>query len=208
MGDPKKIRKKYTTPSHPWQKKRIEEEKEIKKDYSLKNKKEMWKMQSILTNFSEQVKHITASRTKQSEIEEKQLFDRLVLLGLLDKSAVIDNVLELTLEDILKRRLQTLVFKKGFARTQKQARQFIVHGHIQINGKKVKTPSYLVKTSEESGITFVGNSSLSDEMHPERENKEKTQVKKKVKAVEEKIEDVVEEKDPKIEEEEVKNGER
>ena len=38
MGDPKKIRKSYRTPSHPWQKQRIVEEDELLKTYGIKNK--------------------------------------------------------------------------------------------------------------------------------------------------------------------------
>ena len=40
MGDPRKLRKKYYPPSHPWQKIRIDEEKILMKDYGFKNKKE------------------------------------------------------------------------------------------------------------------------------------------------------------------------
>ena len=51
MGDPKFSRKKYETPSHPWQADRIKEENELIKKYGLKNKKEVWKVKSLLRNF-------------------------------------------------------------------------------------------------------------------------------------------------------------
>ena len=41
MGNPKRHRKKYSTPAHPWQRARIEEERELSKEYGFKNKKEM-----------------------------------------------------------------------------------------------------------------------------------------------------------------------
>jgi len=43
MGKPKFSRKKYETPSHPWQEDRIKAENELVKKYGLKNKKEVWK---------------------------------------------------------------------------------------------------------------------------------------------------------------------
>jgi SSU ribosomal protein S4P len=45
---------------------------------------------------------------------------------------------------LLERRLDNVVYRLGFASTRRQARQFVVHGHILVNGKKVNIPSYLV----------------------------------------------------------------
>ena len=58
MGDPKKIRKKYSTPSHPWQKARIDEEKVVKRDFGLKNKKEIWIIASKLKTFKDTLKRL------------------------------------------------------------------------------------------------------------------------------------------------------
>ncbi len=168
MGDPKKHRKKYTTPTHPWQKDRIELEKQLSREYGLKNKKEIWKMNSFLKNIKQQAKKFTAVSTEQTKKEEQQLFEKLRRLGLLSENISLDSVLSLDLKDVLERRLQTIVVKRGLARTMKQARQFIVHRHIAIGGKKITSPSYLVRLDEESQITFSKNSSLADEMHPER----------------------------------------
>ncbi|MCQ4335807.1 MAG: 30S ribosomal protein S4, partial [Sulfolobales archaeon] len=55
-------------------------------------------------------------------------------------------------------RLQTIVFKKGLARTIHQARQLIVHGHIAIGGRRVTSPGYIVKKSEEDLIDFYPTS--------------------------------------------------
>ena len=41
MGDPRKARKQYRTPSHPWQKVRLEDESKLAVEYGLKNKKEI-----------------------------------------------------------------------------------------------------------------------------------------------------------------------
>ena len=50
-----------------------------------------------------------------------------------------DNLLQ-----ILESRLDNVIYRAGFARTRRQARQFVVHGHFLVNGKKVNIPSYRV----------------------------------------------------------------
>jgi small subunit ribosomal protein S4 len=54
-----------------------------------------------------------------------------------------ENLLQL-----LERRLDTVVYRMGFARTIMQARQFVNHGHIKVNGRKVNIPSFLVKPGD------------------------------------------------------------
>ena len=181
MGDPKKLRKKYSPPRHPWQGARIASEKILVEEYGLKNKREIYKAQSLSRRFTKQAKNLIAEKTEQSQIEKKQLFSRLSKLNLLSKEADLDNVLGLTLKDILDRRLQTLVYKKKLSKTVKQARQFISHGNIAIRGQRVNSPSYLVKLEEENDIDFVADSSLSNKEHPERVIKEKVEVKKEIK---------------------------
>jgi small subunit ribosomal protein S4 len=46
---------------------------------------------------------------------------------------------------LLESRLDNIVYRMGFARTRKAARQLVNHGHIEVNGKKIDIPSYLVK---------------------------------------------------------------
>ncbi len=172
MGDPRFNRKAYETPKHPWEAERIKEEWELKKKYGLKNKKEIWKAKSILRNFRGQARELQAKLRygdPQAERQQKQLFDKILRLGILEESnATLDAVLSLGVEDILRRRLQTIVYLKGLARTPKQARQFIVHGHIAINGRRVTIPGYLVRMDEEDGIDYYEHSPLADEMHPMR----------------------------------------
>jgi len=155
MGDPKKQRKKFSKPSHPWKKERIEAEKEILKHYGLRRKYEVWKMDSMLKKFLHRAKTIIGERTQQSEIEKKQLLERLYLMGLLKKESKVEDVLNLTLKDILERRLQTLVYRKQIAKTMVQARQFITHEHIAVGNKKITAPSYIVSIEEEPQIRLV-----------------------------------------------------
>jgi len=168
MGDPRRIRKKYQGPRHPWNKERIEEEKALMRTYGLVNKKELWKAQSKLKNFKDITKKLIAQTSKQSEKERTQLFKRLQSLGLIGTDATADDVLGLRTEQLLDRRLQTLVYKHQLARSIKQARQFITHGHIMVGNRKVTVPGYLVPVSEESLITFTPQSKLSNPDHPER----------------------------------------
>src|SRR3989338_3961679 len=178
MGDPRKIRKKYSPPDHPWGKARIDEERDITRNYALKNKKEIWKMVSILRDFKKQAKKLNSLSTKQSEKEKALLLKKLVRKGFLKETDNLDAVLVITAKDIFERRLQTLVVKKGLARTMKQARQFITHRHIKVNDSIVTSPSYLVTPEVESTIVFSDISPLTDPNHTERAIPQKTEEKK------------------------------
>jgi small subunit ribosomal protein S4 len=168
MGDPKKPKKKYSKPTHPWKRDRIEAEKTLAKDYGLVNKREIWKMASSIKNFALQSKKYIVARSKQAEIEKKALIDKLVRLGLIKAGGQIDDILSLDTKDLCERRFQTLVVRKGLARTMRQARQFIVHGHVCVGGNKVTAPGYIVSVDEENTISFAQNSNLANTEHPER----------------------------------------
>lgn len=173
MGDPRKIRKKYETPSHPWIKSRIEEEKRLAKEYGIKNKKEIWKAETVLKKFKSQAKNLIALKSSQAELETQHLFRRVKELGLIQGEASFDAVLGLNTDSILSRRLQTVLFKKGLARTPSQARQFIAHGHVFVSNKKITSPSYLVTVKEEAGVEFAVSSALYSADHPERASTER-----------------------------------
>ena len=184
MGDPKKQRKKYSTPSHPWQKEQITKEKELLKLYGMKNKTEIWKMDSILTKFSRQAKKIIASHSAQSEFEKKQLLSKAISLDLIEEGSVVEDILEIDIKKLLERRLQTIVTKKGFSKSIRQARQFICHNHIMVKGKLITSPSYLVAKEDEDFVTFSPLSLLSNQDHPERVlSKKQEEEKKKVEAI-------------------------
>ncbi|MDP3916922.1 MAG: 30S ribosomal protein S4 [Nanoarchaeota archaeon] len=168
MGIVKKPKKKYSEPSHPWQGERIQEEKVILKEYGLKNKTEIWKINSKLKKIKTQAKKLIAATSEQSKKEEKLLLERLVNLGILNEGATLNNILEINLKEILNRRLQSVVLLKGLARTSKQARQMISHGHITLNNKKLNVPSYLVRLKDESELSYSQNSSFNNHEHPER----------------------------------------
>ena len=168
MGDPRKPKKKYSRPAHPWQAVRLEEEAKLIKDYALKNKKEIWKSASVIKNFKYKAKQLIASTKSQAKKEEKEVLDRLVKLKLLSKDSKIEDVLDIPVTTILERRLQTQVYKKGLARTPAQARQMVTHRHISVKGIAVNIPSYIVTAEDESFIQFSSKSPFHSEEHPER----------------------------------------
>lgn len=169
MGDPKKRRKQYSTPAILWAKTKIEEEKVLMKDYGLKNKKELWRMGSKIKKFAEDAKKLIRLSGKQADIERNHLLTKLKVYGLLSENAQLDDILGLQIKDILERRLQTLVVRKGLARSMGQSRQFIVHRHVSIDGKKLTVPSFIVPLNLENSIAFSQFSELANPDHPERD---------------------------------------
>jgi small subunit ribosomal protein S4 len=118
-------------------------------------------MRTTLGNWRD-IARKSRSMPQERAIEIQQtLLKKLVTLGVLGPDAGFEDVLLLTVEEILKRRLQTIVFEKGLAKTIYQARQFVVHGHIQVRGKKINAPSYIVKKAEEDMVSYVAKSPLS-----------------------------------------------
>ncbi|HKM02775.1 MAG TPA: 30S ribosomal protein S4 [Bacilli bacterium] len=76
-------------------------------------------------------------------VNERQ-FRRLFLMAVKDKNVVTG----LAFIQILESRLDNVVFRAGFARTRRQGRQFVNHGHFLVNGAKVDLPSYLVQVGD------------------------------------------------------------
>lgn len=155
MGDPRRIKKKYATPRHPWRSDRIDAEKKILKEYGLKNKQEIWKTEHFLRGYRRLARQLLALETEQAQKEKKQIIEKLKRYNLVGEAATLEDVLALKMTSILERRLQTLAVRKGLANTMGQARQFIVHGHINIGDHKVTVPSYMVKKDEENNIKFT-----------------------------------------------------
>ncbi|EQD28122.1 Ribosomal protein S4/S9, eukaryotic/archaeal, partial [mine drainage metagenome] len=157
MGDPKFSKKTYSTPRHPWEKERIEAEREIVIRYGLKNKRELWKGMAMLDSMRTQARQLQPKiRTKDpSAIKQlNALTTRLERYNISKSSGSLDDILSLNLDNVLERRLQTLVFRKSLAKTIDQARQLITHGHIAMNGRRVTIPGILVEQSEEDSIQY------------------------------------------------------
>jgi len=169
MGDPKKQRKKYDTPRFPWRTDIMQGELKLLGQYGLRNKHELWRYETMLSKFRGNARSLIGQAPEQRKKMEEELLARLKKLGVLPETAVLDDVLDLTIEDILERRLQTIVLRKGLAKTAQQSRQLITHGHLTITGQRVKIPGYLVTKPEESHIDYMAQSSLANPNHPLRQ---------------------------------------
>ncbi len=146
MGDIKKKRKLFNRPKKLFDSTRIKEENVLVKKYGLKNKREIWKAKSSISRFRRRAKQLISSEPEVQQV----FFDKLGKMGI--KVVTISDVLALTEENLLERRLETFVFKKGLANTPKQARQLIVHKNVLVDGSVVNVPSFIVTLDLENKI--------------------------------------------------------
>ena len=149
MGDPKKQKKRYSRPRKLFDPARITEEKELLKKYGLKNMKEVWIAEAKTKKIRNQAKKLIIHPE-----EQKEFFEHLNTLGLVEKNATLDDVLALTKDKLLERRFQTIVFKKKIAKKIKQARQLIAHKKIRIDDQICDVPGRIITLEEENKINF------------------------------------------------------
>jgi len=142
----KRKHKLYSRPKRPFDKARIEEEKLIKEEFGLKNKKEIWKAEAKIRVMRTKAKGLITA----AEEEKKKLYDSLNKKGM--KVNSIADVLGLEKKNYLERRLQTIVYRKRLASTILLARQLIVHKKVLVAGKVINVPSYIVPVSLENEI--------------------------------------------------------
>lgn len=145
----KKLKKQYETPSEAWDEDRIEQEKELIEEFGLRNKREVYKAESELRGLRRQARKAVAA---DDDEQIQPLLDRAHNLGLIKEDGSIEDVLSLDTREILNRRIQTAVERKGYADTVKEARQLVVHGHIFVDGQKVNVPGYLLTQEEEKEL--------------------------------------------------------
>jgi len=187
MGHPKKQRRKYSRPKHLF--KGREGERELVQAYGLKNMKELWKAKSEVSRIRSLAREMLA---KPDEKKESEVLAKLKKIGMLIKEGKLDDVLKLTVENLLDRRLQTLVFKRSLTTTVKQARQDIIHGHIAIAGRRMTAPGHITTLEEGEKIDFYMNSPLANPEHPVRKIEKKASTEGAEKRIEKKIEPKIE----------------
>lgn len=144
----KRNHKLYSQPKRLYDKPRIEEETAIVKRFGLKNKREIWKAQAKVDSMRKRAKNLISA----DEEKKQAFFKRLQKIGLNVNS--IADVLSLTKEDYLGRRLQTIVAEKGLAPTAKAARQLITHKKVLVDGGAVNSPAYVVPVELEDKISL------------------------------------------------------
>jgi len=160
VGAPKRRRRLYRTPVHPWQKARLDEEGDIVGAYGLRNKREIWRAEGELRKYRQAARNLLAEFAARADSgtankRRDEIVNKLRRYGILEGSAdPLDEVLSLDVKRFLNRRLQTIVYKKGLANSPKQSRQLIVHGHIAVEGRRITIPSYLVKKDEEEKVSY------------------------------------------------------
>jgi small subunit ribosomal protein S4 len=168
MGDPRKQKKKYIAPKKPFDSDRFEQELQLIGTYGLRNKRELWKHRTILSHYRRNARQMQALAPSEREQQERELITKLTRIGILTTEPTLDRVLDLTLEDLLERRLQTIVFRKGLASSMHHSRQLVTHGHIALDGARVNTPQRIITAAEEERLQYTNKSPLNDMSHPAR----------------------------------------
>ena len=178
MGEPKFSRPRTQTPTHPWKQARIDEEHDLKERYGLKKvggMREIWREKSALRRHRNQAMKLIG-RVDSTEghyaKEKEQLLNSLTNKGLLQTGADVGDVLEINVEHMLSRRLQSVVYYKGLAPSMRAARNLIVHGHICIGDQRMTVPGYHVLKEEEDSLQYSENSPFVDPEHPFRKELE------------------------------------
>jgi len=128
--------------------------------FGLRTKRELWKTNTELSRIRHQARLLLALRQEVRAEKEPILMKSLARIGLVSSDATLDDVLNLNVNDLLSRRLQTIVSKKLGFKTPYQARQAVIHGHIMIGERKIDIPSYTVTVGEEGSIHFAPESKI------------------------------------------------
>jgi len=148
----RRLKNKYEKPRKRWERERLIEEAKLVGEYGLRNKRELWRAQYIVKKYRRLAKKLLPLPPEEREKIAAPAIKRLVKYGIVPENATVDDLLDLKVTDILERRLQTIVYRKNLAKTIYHARQLVTHGHIYVNGRRVKVPSYLVPLDEEDKI--------------------------------------------------------
>ena len=160
MGDVKKPRKQYSSPRNPWKREDLSQELYLVGTYGLRNKRELWKAKTELSRVRKQARELLAAPAEVRAKQEAKLLKYLNRIGVLGEASTPDDILGLSIENFLDRRLQTVVWKKGLARSPFQARQMITHGHIVIADRRITIPGYTVKNVEDLEIRLRSGSTM------------------------------------------------
>src|SRR4030042_4427709 len=125
MGDPKRSRRKIEAQRYPWSKARYITELRLLGEYGLRNKQELRRHQMALSGYWTKARELQALSQEEGEKSQKELLSKLLSYGLIPEGGNLDNILDLKIENILDRRLQTHVYRVNLSKTPQQARQLI-----------------------------------------------------------------------------------
>jgi len=163
MFSPNADGKTFKKPRRPFEKERLDSELKIVGEFGLRNKRELWRVQFALNKLRNAARVLLTLDEKDPKriFEGEAILRRMRTYGLLDETQdKLDYVLALGPEQFLERRLQTLVFKLGLAKSVHHARVLIRQRHIRVGKQIVNVPSFLVRTDSQKHIDFALNSPL------------------------------------------------
>merc|ERR1712110_998314 len=149
--------KTFKTPRRPFEKERLDAEMQLIGEYGLKNKREVWRVNLMVAKMRKAARELLTLE----EHDPKRIFEGVALLRRLHNYGILpenqnqlDYVLSLGVTNILERRLQTLVFKLGFAKSIHQARVYIRQRHIRVGKQLVNIPSFMVRVENQKLTDF------------------------------------------------------
>ena len=160
MGDPKYPRRVWRKPKRPLNYDLKMEELKTLGTFGLRTKRELWKAHTELSRVRHQARSLLALGEEARAEKEPVLLRSLERIGLVSPGSTLDDVLSLGVNDLLARRLQTIVSGRMGFKTPYQARQAVIHGHIMIGDRRVDIPSYTVTVKEEPEIRFAPGSTI------------------------------------------------
>ena len=148
-------------PRRPYEKERLDAELKLLGQFGLKNKREIWRVRLILSKTRATARSLLTIDEKDPKriFEGQALMRRMIRYGILDEDKQrLDYLLNLKVENFLERRLQTLVFKRGLAKSIHHARVLIRQRHIRVGRQIVNVPSFMVRVESQAHIEFALNS--------------------------------------------------
>ena len=175
MGDPRRLRNKFERPKKLWEEDRIKHDKALKIEYGLKNMAELWRATAELKKYRREARRLLALTEEERKADSEKILTKLAKTGILKKGSDVNDILSLEVRSILERRLQTIVTRKGLARTMKQSRQLITHGYIGMGGRRINRPGIMIDIADEAKIAHT---------HPIDISVRDEEVEEKVKATE------------------------
>ena len=162
MGKNYRVHSKTSkSPRRPFEKERIDNELKLVGKFGLRNKREVWRVQYMLSRVRSVARSLLTlpEKTPKRIFEGAALLRRLTRLGLLaENEQKLDYCLSLTVEKFLSRRLQTRVSDLSLAKSIHHARVMIRQRHVRVGKRMVNVPSFMVRLDSEKNIDYSSTS--------------------------------------------------